>query len=272
MLNTVVRTGQVLELFDREHPEWGVTEIARELDVPKTNAHEILSTLASINLLQRSGRSRYRLGWRLVGLATGVPLADRLRAHAPPVMRDLTLATSQTTHLAVWDGQQLMFLGRVLGRRGLDQTYGSTGSRLFAHCTASGKVLLADLPWAEVRQRISGPDLAARTSRSLRDEAALHEELGRVRDSGVGYNMGESDVGVGAMAVPIRDEDGRAVAALGITALLSDFPAFRERYEPMLKTMGQALGRRLAQGSPDVSVEWSTPESGPADAAFGPRP
>lgn len=260
MLTTVVKTGQVLELFTRDRPDWGVSEIARELTLPKSNVHDIVSTLVAINLLHRTGRSRYRLGWRLMSLASGVVLADSLRRCAPEIMGQLAGETGQTTHLAVWDGEKLMFLARRLGRHGLNQPHAAAGSRLLAHCTASGKVLLADLPWAEVVERIGVNDSSSldfRTSRSLRDVARLREELDAVRGTGIGYNLAEADNGVAAMAVPVRDAEGNAVAALGVTVAYDDFENFRTRYEPLFKRMGQILTRNLAEAEDAQPVEWA---------------
>src|SRR5690606_18003318 len=105
MLNTIVRTDQVLELFSTERPEWGVTEIAQTLGVPKSNIHELVSSLASIGLLRRTGRSRYRLGWRIMSMAHNVVEAASLRRHALVSMRNLSRQTGETSHLAVWDSR-----------------------------------------------------------------------------------------------------------------------------------------------------------------------
>lgn len=274
MLTTVVKTGQVLELFTRERPEWGVTEIARALHMPKSNVHDIVRTLVAINLLNRTGQSRYRLGWRLVGLASGVTLADGLRRCAPGVMAQLAGETGQTAHLAVWDGERLMFLARQLGKHGFDQPHASAGSRLPAHCTASGKVLLSDLPWAEVVERIGVNDsdqLDFRTSRSLRDVTRLRAELEQVRSAGIGYNRGETDKGVAGLAAPVRDAEGRAVAALGISVTMDGFESFRERYEPLLKRMADTLGRSLVELEGRQRTEWAASAAavaGPAVTAI----
>jgi DNA-binding IclR family transcriptional regulator len=163
-------------------------------------------------------------------------------------MGQLAAETGQTTHLAVWDGRRLMFLARKLGRRGLDQPHARAGSRLLAHCTASGKVLLAGRPWDEVIERVGANDgdaLDFRTPRSVRDMRRLRGELDRVRECGIGYNVGETDLDVAAMAVPVHDATGQAVVALGITVALSEFTSFRARYEPLLRSMGQTLTRHL---------------------------
>jgi DNA-binding IclR family transcriptional regulator len=181
-------------------------------------------------------------------------------------MAQLAAETGQTTHLAVWDGQRLMFLARKLGKHGLDQPHAAAGSRLPAHCTASGKVLLADLPWAEVIERIGVNDSTLvdfRTSRSLRDVTRLRAELEQVRRIGVGYNRAETDKGVAALAAPVRDGDGRAVAALGVSVPIAVFEPFRERYEPLLKRMADSLTRSLAEAEGQQRVEWAGPAQAP---------
>jgi len=66
LLNTIARTGTVLGLFTAETPEWGVTEVATTLGVPKSTTFDLLASLAEIGLLQQTSDDRYRLGWQLL--------------------------------------------------------------------------------------------------------------------------------------------------------------------------------------------------------------
>ncbi|MEV7431866.1 IclR family transcriptional regulator [Nocardioides sp. NPDC092400] len=248
MLNTIVRTGQVLELFTRSRPEWGVTEIASVLGVPKSNAHEIVSSLASIDLLRRTGRSRYRLGWRIMTMASEVVEARALRQHAPEYMRRLARATHESCHLAVWDGRRLIFVARVLGDDGVVQQHAEAGSMLFAHCTASGKVLLADLPWDEVVDRVErGGGLVARTQHSITSFDVLREELALVREQGWGTNREEADPGVSGVAVAVRQPDGRPIAALSVSMARERFDGLVRLHLPLIRKIARRLEKAIAE-------------------------
>ena len=109
-------------------PEWGATAVAHELQIAKSQAHELLVSLAVGGLLQRVGAGRYRLGWRIVALnAVLVETSDLLRLVAPE-MRALVGRYGETVHVAVWDGRPVCIDARsgrlqhvdpaVQGRRG----------------------------------------------------------------------------------------------------------------------------------------------------------
>ena len=128
MLRTLSRATTVLDLFTVDDPEWGATAVAHELQIAKSQAHELLVSLAVGGLLQRVGAGRYRLGWRIVALnAVLVETSDLLRLVAPE-MRALVGRYGETVHVAVWDGRPVCIDARsgrlthvdpaVQGRRG----------------------------------------------------------------------------------------------------------------------------------------------------------
>ena len=102
MLQTVGRAGQVLDLFSTDNPEWGATAVAHELEVAKSQAHELLVSLADIGLLERHGPGRYRLGWRVVALNTLVVDSSHLGAEPTRVLAALAAQTGEAAHLATW--------------------------------------------------------------------------------------------------------------------------------------------------------------------------
>ncbi|MGW6462220.1 IclR family transcriptional regulator [Streptomyces sp. NPDC055078] len=260
VLNTIVRTGQVLELFSTERPEWGVTEIAQTLGLPKSNAHELVSSLASIDLLRRTGRSRYRLGWRIMSMANSVVEAGILRRHALSVMERLSQQTGESSHLAIWDGRRLMFLARVAAQRGGRQGHAEAGSSLPAHCTASGKVLLADLPWHDVVNRVSREEFTARTPSTITDFVTLRCQLQEIAGRRVGYNVEEADLGFCGIATPVVGVDGHAIAALGVSMTTERFAAFREKYEPLLVRLGMEMSAKVSAESAGGPAPGSAPQ------------
>src|SRR3954466_11259101 len=105
MLSTLGRAARVLDLFSVDAPEWGATAVAHELQIAKSQAHELLVSLCVGGLLQRVGTGRYRLGWRIVALnAVLVETSDLLRL-VDPEMRALVGRYGETVHVAVWDGR-----------------------------------------------------------------------------------------------------------------------------------------------------------------------
>ena len=151
MLSTLGRAAKVLDLFTVEAPEWGATAVAHELRIAKSQAHELLVSLAVGGLLQRVGMGRYRLGWRIVALnAVLVETSDLLRLVAPE-MQALVGRYGETVNVAVWDGRPVCIDARS-GRLSTAVPPFRVGADLPACSTALGKVLLAGRPRDEITQ------------------------------------------------------------------------------------------------------------------------
>ncbi|MBK1787290.1 IclR family transcriptional regulator [Prauserella cavernicola] len=244
-MGTLEKTGRVLELFSADRPEWGVTELAEALGIPKSNAHELLSSLFSINLLQRTKCGRYRLGWRIISMANSMDYAAKLRQCSTGLLRELARSTGQTTHLAVWDGEQQLFIGRAVTEGSLDQGHAQPGAFVPAYCTASGKVLLSEMPWREVEQRVAKSGFVPRTVHTIRSLAELRDELRVVSSRGYGLNQEEVDLGVCSIAAPVRGKDGHAIAAVGVSVRTHEFDDFLSSHVTTVLTMAARLSRAV---------------------------
>jgi DNA-binding IclR family transcriptional regulator len=110
MLMTVQKTGQVLDLFTVAHPEWGVTEVASQLGIPKSSAHALLATLTDIGLVERTPWGRYRLGWRFLTLGRTVLVSTAYRTAALTLMRRMSVRYGETMHFAVWERGGVVYL------------------------------------------------------------------------------------------------------------------------------------------------------------------
>src|ERR671913_2508811 len=100
MLRTIKKATQVLDLFSLERPEWGVSEAARALNLPKSTTSELMSSLANQRLLSRTAKGRYRLGWRLFGLSQTLLDTTGFRIDARRGMEQLVKTRGETGHLA----------------------------------------------------------------------------------------------------------------------------------------------------------------------------
>jgi DNA-binding IclR family transcriptional regulator len=214
MLGTVTRAGRVLDLFTPERPEWGPTAAARELGVAKSQAHELLTSLTAIGLLRRSRGGQFRLGWRTLALGR-----DVLRTEFPDaafrVMAGLAKALGEPAHLAAFDRDRLTLIARRPGTRGTDALVPAGSLDDYAHASATGKALLADLHPDELDARLPRP-LRAHTRASIVDREALRAELAQIRADRVAFDRGEVADELRAVAVPVRNAEGDTVAALGV--------------------------------------------------------
>lgn len=203
-------------LLLRERPSLRVTDVSVELGVARSTAHRLLSTLAADGFVKQDRSSRrYRAGRVLVeiGLAAVGDLDVRRKAH--PHIEALAEELGETVNLLVLEGAGTRFIDGVEGNRPVRVTT-RTGYLLPAHATSGGKVLLAELRDREVRSLFPA-GLPALTSHTISDFDRLEEELATVRRQGYALNVGESEVGLHAVAVPIRVGPGYAVAGLAVS-------------------------------------------------------
>ena len=142
-----------------------------------------------------------------------------LRREARPHMRELVERFQETCDLGLFDQGEVFYVEVIHSHHAL--TIASrVGQRLPAHCTASGKVFLAFLPDAELDAVLARP-LKTYTARTICDPVQLRAQLEEIRRLGYAFDDEEQEVGVRAVAAPIRDRQGRVIAALGMPGPVS---------------------------------------------------
>jgi len=208
-----------LLLLFRSQPRVRLSEASGHLGVAHSTAHRLMAMLAYYGFVRQEPDTRvYVAGPALVeiGLAAVRELDIRLRAR--PALEGLAASLGETVHLAVLEGSSVRYLDAVESAKAL-RVASRTGSVLAAHCTASGKALLAALPEAEVSALFAGRALTALTARSITTRSRLLAELRQVRERGYAVNVEESEEGVTSIAVAVRGP--RPEAALVVSAPVS---------------------------------------------------
>ena len=220
-----------------------VSDAAAELGVARSTAHRLLSALVSQGFAVQDGRRAYRPGPFLTG-AGAAPPALGWAAH--PLLVECGEAFGETVSLMVLEGNAVKFTDCAEGLRPL-RVGSRVGMLLPAHVTAGGKVLLADLPRERVvalypRGAAASTGAHTHTAMSL---PALLRELGTTRRRGYGLNIDESEHGISAVAVPVRDEDSATSAAL---AVAMPSARFERRRVPTLLERLRATAERIRAG------------------------
>ena len=218
-IQSVDRAVLVLELLARRG--WsGVTEVAGELGVHKSNAHRLLATLASHGMVERSPETeKYRLGFRLVGLASAVTADLDVVRYARPFCERLSEQTGETVIVAILEGDEAVIVHQTAAPSVLGVDW--SGWHLPLHCTPGGKVLLAHLP-EERREAVLAEPLERFTENTVVDPGKLRAELGEIRSRGYSYTIEELAVGLNGVGAPIYRPEGEVTAALSVAG-----PAFR---------------------------------------------
>jgi IclR family acetate operon transcriptional repressor len=244
-INSIQKAVRVLQAFTKEHPERSVSELSRELGWHKAVVHKILLTLQEGRLLQRDPSSRrYRLGPGIMELAGVFQSEEPLIREGTPLLRDLMRRSGHTAAMAVLDGLEVLYVAAIEGAEGLKMT-ARVGDRRPAHATASGKVLLADLP-PDVLDRLTSRPLPALTPHTIVDPQRLRQHLEAVRLAGYALNVEERIAGMVGVAAPVRDHHGATVAAVsvGFARHLHGDDAIAEAVRRVIETANE-LSRRL---------------------------
>ncbi|MDN5748479.1 MAG: IclR family transcriptional regulator [Pseudonocardia sp.] len=244
-LSTVRNAARLLKAFLTREESIGVSELARRLDLGKSNVHRLLTTLVAEGLVEQDTHTGgYRLGIVMFELGEAVKVHLDLHAAAGPVLAHLREQTGESSQIGVLDGDEVVYVDRLESAHSL-RLFTETGRRVPAHCTSSGKVLLAH--GAEcVREAFLARPLARLTPHTTVDPAALRDELATVRARGWAEAINEREIGVASLAAPVRDLHGDVVAAISIGAPVARFGAVaRRRIAGALVEAGEAVSRRL---------------------------
>lgn len=192
-------------------------EVARDLELPNSSAHQLLHTVAQRGFIEFDETTReFRLGSRLWEVAQAYSAVQDLATIAQPSMSALTDVTTETVQLARLDGLENVYLAISESPHPM-KLVSAVGKRLPAHTTGLGKVLLAHLPEADLNGRLDGVTLARYTDNTITDRSALLAELARIRARGYGEDREEFVVGCRCIAMPVHNGARDVIAAMSVS-------------------------------------------------------
>jgi IclR family KDG regulon transcriptional repressor len=192
------------------------SEISEALGLPKSSAHSLLRTMEARGYLSIDEERRYRLGSRIWELAQAFHEVEDLRTLMKPLMDEVVERTGETVQLAVLDGISAVYLALSESPHPMKLT-SRAGARLPAYTSAIGKTLLAALDPEDAACRLDGAELTRLTDHTIVSVRALLEELERTHQRGYGIDDEEFAIGLRCIAVPVRDLDGKVVAAISVS-------------------------------------------------------
>ena len=228
------------------------TEINRKIGLPKQTLHRMFASLESQGFLQREhdGRS-YSPGRRMRSLAINTISSPGSRAARLAIMSRLAEDVGETCNLSIPDRNAMIYADRIETEWPL-RIQLPVGTRVPLHCTASGKLYLSTLSRTQLERILSNTRLEKRTHKTLTDKDALLNEIGRIRSNGFSEDNEEFLDGMIALAVPIKDQDGRFVSALAFHAPTPRMPfSTAHRHLDRLRQAAAELGEILIPDSRD---------------------
>ncbi|HBT33514.1 MAG TPA: IclR family transcriptional regulator [Pusillimonas sp.] len=205
----------VLKSFGADSPAQTLSDVAARTGLTRAGARRILHTLRALGYVSSEGRL-FRLTPKVLELGFAYLTSLPVWSQAQPVMEGLVERLRQSSSAAVLDGDEVVYVLRVPAHKIMSINLG-VGSRLPAHCSSMGRVLLAGLPDDVLHERLAAMTLAAFTRTTITDREQLLETLKQVRAQGWCLVREELEPGLVSMAAPIRDVSGRVVAAINIS-------------------------------------------------------
>jgi len=189
-----------------ERSELRLTEVAEYLGVASSTAHRLLAMLQYRGFVRQEGRSKaYLPGTALTGVAFSILQRFDVRQTLHPVLEQLNQETTETVHVAVLDGLTVRFIDAIESPRAV-RVASRLGQSMPAHCTSSGKAMLAGLPTEQLHRLYPQEELVGLTERSIRSRTALEKELAGIRRRGYSSSSEESEEGVSSIAVAFPTE------------------------------------------------------------------
>lgn len=226
-VQSVDRAISVLEIL-AQHGEAGVSDVAAEIEVHKSTAFRLLGALEARGLVEQAGeRGKYRLGFGIVRLAGAVTGRIDITQQGRPVCERLAEEIGETVNIAVMQEHYAINLFQVRGPAAV-AAHNWVGQLTPLHATSSGKILLAHLPAKERADVLGHAGMKKVTPRTITAKTKLEKNLAEARERGYAWTLEELEIGLHAMAAPIRSRDGEVIAALSASG-----PSYRLTEERM---------------------------------------
>jgi DNA-binding IclR family transcriptional regulator len=247
LLNTIVRTGTVLGLFTPQAPEWGVTEVATMLGLPKSTTFDLLASLAEIGLLQQTSDDRYRLGWQFLDIRRRLINSMGVTDQTQRTIAELAQQLSATITIGACHGPAVVCIASASACR--TRPVLGEGARLPGHASALGKFLIAQRPWPKVQERIEQYGLPALTVNSVSSIDVFRKQLTCARENDLAVEHGETVIGQSCLAVGIYAREHRVLAALSICTPTETMHSRHEDFAWIARKAARCIARRYNEGA-----------------------
>jgi DNA-binding IclR family transcriptional regulator len=211
----VVKAMSILEQLATSQNGLGLSELTRELDLPKSSTYGMLLTLERLGYLHRNeSTGRYMFGMKILSLASMAMNGLNLRKLAVPHLRQLMNKTGLTVHMAIREHHEVVIIEKVESPY-TPKVETWIGKRMGIHCTAAGKALLSDWPEEEI-DRLVRYGLPRYNDNTIVTPKRLKNEIALVAKQGYSIDDEEETIGSRCVGAPITDETQKIVAAVSV--------------------------------------------------------
>ncbi len=233
----------ILETIAHSGHGLNAKELALELELPISTLFRMLKFLTDRRYLA-GDRGIYTLGVRMLQLGYRAGEQNALPRCARPCLRELSVQTRETVHLAELRDDQVYYLDKVEGSRSIHMG-SQVGNVSPLHCTGIGKAMLAGLPEKRRRQLCAELSYQVFTPTTIRDAATLLAELDDIRERGFALDQGEHEPGVFCLAAPILDREGNLLAGVSLSGSELYLRDRIAELAPLVIACARKIGTRL---------------------------
>jgi len=246
MDKTLIKGLAIMERLAPADEPVRLVDLARDLGLTKSSVHRLLQTLLKLGYVSAQEGGRYSATMKMWHLGSRIVEQVDTRRTLHRFLEMLAQESMETVHLALLDGQEVVYIDKVEGQHSIRAT-SDIGSRAPLHCTAAGKVHLAYRPLEFVRA-LDGR-LTRYTAKTITDLMQLQRELAKVTRDGYATNRAEWEEGVCGVAAPIWASNNELASVIGVTVPATRFtPADRQRLAAVVTRVAMeassALGAR----------------------------
>ncbi|UNC90883.1 IclR family transcriptional regulator [Candidatus Contubernalis alkaliaceticus] len=216
-VQSVERALYLLEILSQVGNPMTLSDISEKAGLNISTVHRLLHTLISHQFVQQDLNSgRYRLGLRIFEIGSKALYSLDIRQVARPDLQELVDTCNETVNMAILDQGEVVYIEQVESTN-MIKMFARVGSRGPAHCTGAGKVLLSYVEEPELTNILKNKGMASFTPHTITEPNQLREELSLIRERGYSLDIEEMEEGVKCIAAPIRDHEGRVIAAVSIS-------------------------------------------------------
>lgn len=254
-VRALMRGLAVLACFTPESSRHSLADLSLLVDVPKGTLYRLLESLCAAEFLEHEPDGSYTLGVKAFEVGSAYLAKLEFPQAARRSLEELAATCGETASLGVLSRGEVVYVAIERAQREIG-IQSQIGTRHPTHCTALGKVMLADLPDAEVVALLERAGMSALTEHTHTQPTSLLAELPAVRRRGYAIDNEERAYGVKCVAAPIRNAEGRVIAAISASG-----PAFRVSAETLpdliaaVTAAGAAISRRMGYREARLSVE-----------------
>lgn len=242
-IQSLARGLELLQVFSAQKPRLSLQQLSQATGYNKTAVQRITDTLMTMGFLGRNQYKEFYLEPKVLGLGFAYLNGSELRQLAETHLREFGLRLNRTVNLAVLDGGEVVIIYRHQVQTFFSFAL-SDGSRLPAHCTSLGKVLLAGLDSQSLANHLDKMDLQPLTSHTITSRRVLEDDIALTRERGYGFCDREGTLALCSLAAPLQDREGRVVAAINLS-----LPAEEAKGDKLDNSIAELMrqGERLSE-------------------------